>query len=100
MSTAEIETRPAPERKPGGEPLLRLVRVKKYFPITRGIILQHKVGHVHAVDGIDLEVYPGETVGVVGETGCGKSTTGRVITKLLDATEGEVWFEPSGERSP
>jgi peptide/nickel transport system ATP-binding protein len=93
MSTAEIETRPAPERKPGGEPLLRLVRVKKYFPITRGIILQRKVGHVHAVDSIDLEVYPGETVGVVGETGCGKSTTGRVITKLLDATEGEVWFE-------
>jgi oligopeptide/dipeptide ABC transporter ATP-binding protein len=48
---------------------------------------------VHAVDGIDLEVYPGETVGLVGETGCGKSTTARLITRLLDVTEGRVWFD-------
>ena len=47
--------------------------VKKHFPITRGIIFQKKVGAVHAVDGVDLEIYPGETVGLVGETGCGKS---------------------------
>jgi peptide/nickel transport system ATP-binding protein len=93
MSTAEIETRPAPERKPAGEPLLRLVKVKKYFPITRGIIIQRRVGNVHAVDGIDMEVHAGETFGLVGETGCGKSTTGRVITKLLDPTSGEVWFD-------
>jgi peptide/nickel transport system ATP-binding protein len=93
MSTAEIETRPAPERKPGGEPLLRLVNAKKYFPITRGIIIQRRVGNVHAVDGVDLEVNPGETLGLVGETGCGKSTTGRLITKLYDVTDGEVWFD-------
>jgi peptide/nickel transport system ATP-binding protein len=93
MSTAEIETRPAPERKPDGEPLLRLVNAKKYFPITRGIIIQRRVGNVHAVDGVDLEVNPGETLGLVGETGCGKSTTGRLITKLYDVTDGEVWFD-------
>src|SRR5947207_12544844 len=74
-------------------PLVKLVGVKKYFPITRGIIFQKKVGNVHAVDGVDLEVYPGETVGVVGETGCGKSTTGRLILKLLDSTEGQILFD-------
>jgi len=52
-------------------PLIRLEGIKKHFPITRGIIFQKRVGAVHAVDGVDLEVYPGETVGLVGETGCG-----------------------------
>jgi oligopeptide transport system ATP-binding protein len=74
-------------------PLVKLVGVKKYFPITRGIIFQKKVGNVHAVDGIDLEVYPGETLGVVGETGCGKSTAARLILKLLDVTDGQVLFD-------
>ena len=78
---------------PGAQPLVKLEGVKKYFPITRGIVFQRKVGQVHAVDGIDLEVYPGETIGLVGETGCGKSTTARLITKLLDVTDGAVWFE-------
>jgi oligopeptide/dipeptide ABC transporter ATP-binding protein len=77
----------------GREPLVRLVGVKKHFPISRGIIFQRRVGQVHAVDGVDLEVFPGETVGLVGETGCGKSTTARLITKLLDVTEGQVFFE-------
>ena len=74
-------------------PLVKLVGVKKHFPITQGIIFQKRIGAVQAVDGVDLEVYPGETVGVVGETGCGKSTTARLITKLLDATEGQVLFD-------
>jgi len=74
-------------------PLVKLIGVKKYFPITRGIIFQKKIGNVHAVDGIDLEVYPGETLGVVGETGCGKSTTARLILKLLDSTEGQILFD-------
>ncbi|MGH2685684.1 MAG: ABC transporter ATP-binding protein [Actinomycetota bacterium] len=77
----------------GVEPLVRLEGVKKHFPITRGIIFQREIGAVHAVDGIDLEVYPGETLGLVGETGCGKSTTARLITRLLDVTAGRVWFE-------
>jgi peptide/nickel transport system ATP-binding protein len=86
------------ERAPGSPevahaPLVKLVGATKHFPITRGVIFQKKIGAVHAVDGIDLEVYPGETVGLVGETGCGKSTTARLITKLLDVTEGQVIFD-------
>ena len=77
----------------GTEPLVRLKGVTKHYPITRGIVLQKKVGQVHAVDGIDLEVYPGETLGLVGETGCGKSTTARLIMKLLEVTSGQVFFE-------
>jgi oligopeptide/dipeptide ABC transporter ATP-binding protein len=77
----------------GAQPLVKLSGVKKHFPITRGIIFQKKIGQVHAVDGIDLEVYPGETVGLVGETGCGKSTAARLIMKLMDVTEGTVSFD-------
>jgi oligopeptide/dipeptide ABC transporter ATP-binding protein len=93
MSVTAVDPGRPPGTKPGTEPLIKLEGVKKYFPITRGIILQKKVGQVHAVDGIDLEVYPGETLGLVGETGCGKSTAARLMTKLLDVTEGSVWFE-------
>jgi oligopeptide/dipeptide ABC transporter ATP-binding protein len=82
--------RPAPER---GEPLVRLTGVKKYFPITQGIIFQREVGRVHAVDGVDLEVFPGETLGIVGETGCGKSTLARLVCRLLDVTEGRIEFD-------
>jgi oligopeptide/dipeptide ABC transporter ATP-binding protein len=75
------------------EPLVRVTGVKKYFPITQGIIFQREVGRVHAVDGVDLEVAPGETLGVVGETGCGKSTLARLICRLLDVTEGTIEFD-------
>ena len=84
-------------RRPGpgsdGEPLVRLRGVKKHFPITRGIILQRKVGQVHAVDGIDLEIPAGQTFGLVGETGCGKSTTARLVARLVDATEGSIEYD-------
>jgi oligopeptide/dipeptide ABC transporter ATP-binding protein len=93
VSATDLQRGPAPADKPRGEPLIKLEGVKKWFPITQGIIFQRTIGNVHAVDGIDLEVYPGETVGLVGETGCGKSTAARLITKLLDVTEGKVWFE-------
>ena len=83
----------APEPKPNRQPLVRLRGVKKYFPITQGIVFQREIGRVHAVDGVDLDVYPGETLGVVGETGCGKSTLGRLACRLLDVTEGTVEFE-------
>jgi oligopeptide/dipeptide ABC transporter ATP-binding protein len=75
------------------EPLVRVTGVKKYFPITQGIIFQREVGRVHAVDGVDLEVQPGETLGIVGETGCGKSTLARLICRLLPVTEGTIEFE-------
>lgn len=76
-----------------GEPLLAVKGLKKYFPITRGIILQREIARVHAVDDVSFAVYPGETLGLVGESGCGKSTTARLITKLLEPTAGEIWFE-------
>jgi oligopeptide/dipeptide ABC transporter ATP-binding protein len=78
---------------PSGEPLVRIEGIKKYFPITQGILFQHHVGDVHAVDGVDLEIYPGQTVGLVGETGCGKSTLARVVMRLYDPTEGRIWFD-------
>jgi len=88
-----VETTPAPRNKQVGEPLLRLEGVQKHFPITRGIIFQKKVGAVHAVDGVDLVVYPGETLGLVGETGCGKSTLARVAMRLYDPTAGKIFFD-------
>jgi peptide/nickel transport system ATP-binding protein/oligopeptide transport system ATP-binding protein len=65
----------------------------KHFPLTRGIVFQRKVGAVQAVDGVSLQIEQGETLGIVGETGCGKSTTARLIMRLLEATSGEIRFE-------
>lgn len=73
------------------ETLLQVRDLKKYFPIRRGII-QRVVGHVRAVDGISLTVQRGETLGVVGESGCGKSTMGRSILRLVEPTSGQVEF--------
>jgi oligopeptide/dipeptide ABC transporter ATP-binding protein len=75
------------------QPLVKLEAVKKWFKLSRGIIFQKTIGHVHAVDGVDLEVFPGETLGLVGETGCGKSTLARLVTRLYDVTEGKVFFD-------
>ncbi len=76
-----------------GTPLIQVRDLVKHFPITRGVIIQHKVGAVKAVDGVSFDVISGETLGLVGETGCGKSTTARLIVRLLDPTSGQVLFE-------
>lgn len=73
--------------------LLQVKDLKKHFPITRGIVVQRQVGAVKAVDGISFDVFQGETLGLVGESGCGKSTTGRTILQLYRPTAGEVVFE-------
>ncbi|WP_338783282.1 dipeptide ABC transporter ATP-binding protein [Streptomyces sp. DG1A-41] len=75
-----------------GETLLKVTGLQKHFPIKKGL-LQRQVGAVHAVDGLDFEVKSGETLGVVGESGCGKSTMGRLITRLLEPTGGKIEFE-------
>ncbi|MEV6653259.1 dipeptide ABC transporter ATP-binding protein [Streptomyces sp. NPDC051219] len=74
------------------EPLLKVSGLVKHFPITKGV-LRRQVGAVKAVDGLDFDVRPGETLGVVGESGCGKSTMGRLITRLLEPSGGKIEFE-------
>ena len=74
------------------EVLLRVENLKMHFPIYRGVI-KRQVGAVHAVDGISFNVYKGETLGLVGESGCGKSTTGRTILQLYKPTAGDVYFK-------
>jgi peptide/nickel transport system ATP-binding protein len=91
--SVEVTEQPQPATPDGRTPLIRVTGLKKYFPITQGILFQRHVGDVHAVDGVDLEVYPGETLGLVGETGCGKSTLARVVMRLFDATDGTIEFE-------
>ena len=75
------------------DPLVQVRALVKHFPITRGVLLRRKLGAVRAVDGVSFDVGRGETLGIVGETGCGKSTTARLIMRLLDATAGEVRFD-------
>jgi oligopeptide transport system ATP-binding protein len=81
---------PAAGRRTG---LVCVEELKKHFPITRGIVWSRQIGSVKAVDGVSFEVYQGETLGVVGESGCGKSTTGRAILQLQRPTSGRVLFE-------
>ncbi len=77
----------------GREVLLEVRGLKKYFPINAGILFQREVGAIKAVDGLDFFIYKGETLGLVGESGCGKSTTGRTILQLYRPTAGSVIFE-------
>jgi len=90
-TTDEAQLHPAAAA--GGDALLTVNGLKKHFPIKRGIIFQRQVGAVKAVDGVSFAVGAGETLGLVGESGCGKSTTGRMVSKLLDPTAGQIIFD-------
>jgi peptide/nickel transport system ATP-binding protein len=95
-NTSGIQDRPQPRDDaapaPSGEALLRLTDLCKHFPTRRPGIITRPDAPVKAVDGISLEVRPGETVGLVGESGCGKSTAGRTMLRLLDPTSGTIEF--------
>ena len=78
--------------EPTLEPILKLEGLKKHFNTTTGGAFNKQKAILKAVDGIDLEVRPGETIGLVGESGCGKTTAGRTILKLYEPTEGKIIF--------
>jgi peptide/nickel transport system ATP-binding protein len=75
------------------QPLLKIEGLKKHFATTTGGAFSKSKATVKAVDGVDLEIYPGQTIGLVGESGCGKTTAGRTILKLYEPTEGRITFE-------
>src|SRR5436190_6603058 len=77
----------------GNAPLLEVRDLKKYFPVKSGGVVRRTVAHVQAVDGVSFQLKKGESLGLVGESGCGKTTTGRLITRLYDPTAGEINFE-------
>lgn len=88
MASADAGTPPI-----ASDAILSVKDLKMHFPITQGILVQRKVGAVRAVDGVSFDVKRGETLGLVGESGCGKSTTGRTILQLSRATDGKIYFE-------
>ncbi|MCA1831557.1 MAG: ABC transporter ATP-binding protein [Actinomycetota bacterium] len=94
MSGGATVTDPAPTQPAGtfGEELLRVEHLVKHFPVLRGIIFKSKVGTVQAVDDVSLSIRQGETLGVVGESGCGKSTTARTVLRLLEPTSGAIYY--------
>lgn len=90
---SQVQVQEKPKRGEKGEVILSVRNLKKHFPINSGFIIQRQVGAVRAVDGVSFDVLRGETLGLVGESGCGKSTTGRTVLQLYAPTEGSVKFE-------
>ena len=93
MSVEATERKPGDDASPnGGGPLVEVEHLKVFFPIKQGILLEREVARVHAVNDVTLSIAEGETVGLVGESGCGKTTMSRAIMRLIDATEGSLRF--------
>ena len=93
MTTAEMPRTAAAASSTQDDVLLDVRGLKMHFPVTSGILFQRAVAHIKAIDGVDFTVMRGETLGLVGESGCGKTTTGRCILRLYKPTEGEIWFD-------
>jgi len=93
MPDTQAKYAPATSSADGRKVLVEVTDLKKYFPIKSGILIQREVAAVKAVDGVSFKIYEGETLGLVGESGCGKSTTGRTILQLYRPTSGSVKFE-------
>src|SRR5689334_7876736 len=89
MNADTTASTPAPD----GDVLLRLENLVKYFPVQSAALFRRDREFVHAVDGVSLEVRRGQTLGLVGETGCGKSTLARCVTRLYDLTSGRITFD-------
>jgi oligopeptide/dipeptide ABC transporter ATP-binding protein len=90
-----VETEPDADTLPvkDGRPLLEVEHLKVYFPVKSGLLIDRKIGQVHAVDDVSFELREGETLGVVGESGCGKTTLIRALARLVDATSGAIKFK-------
>ncbi|WP_051951410.1 ABC transporter ATP-binding protein [Actinacidiphila yeochonensis] len=89
-ATPEHPSAPDPA---GREPILRVRNLVKHFPLTQGILFKKQVGAVQAVDGVSFDLYPGETLGIVGESGCGKSTVAKLLMNLERPTSGEILYK-------
>jgi len=89
-SPASGSTASGSTAEPDGDALLHVTGLVRHFPVTRGVVFRQKVGAVRAVDGIDLSVSKGQTLGLVGESGCGKTTTGRLLARLDEPTSGRI----------
>jgi oligopeptide/dipeptide ABC transporter ATP-binding protein len=94
VTTAPRPTAPERSADPHGgrEPILQVRNLVKHFPLTQGIVFKKQVGAVQAVDGVSFDLYPGETLGIVGESGCGKSTVAKLLMNLEQPTSGEIRY--------
>jgi oligopeptide/dipeptide ABC transporter ATP-binding protein len=93
VTNSDVEPAQSSAGGAGTDTLLEIRDLKKYFPVKSGGVIRRTVAHVQAVDGVSFELKKGQSLGLVGESGCGKTTTGRLITRLYDPTSGEINFE-------